>query len=355
MNLFLCLLLIFYQSFSYPLLTINRKNKNFANNNIPSGNDYISAIRYKGRNYDSNALIEVEVKARCITCSSSFIGAIAIKDEEGNILDKFQKGGTFVGETKVNMAIDDELFKNNDNLLIYSTFVFTKNTNIEFQQQQLNIEVNGIEQSIIDISGNLLSFRKKAPYYIEKLVDGSMLKLYESYSFADAIQIDFKSNEVDVEKVSFQYSDSSLNEIPIFYSNAYLLIPDIFKKSDIKMKDGKYYFPLEITCSNYICSFSLLKNYYFDYNLDMLFSSYQESRIATNKIKLPSSYDINTPIPFQIVIEDVGAYSDEITINGKFKVAYKLFGACSNSKYCVGKTKGVSGDIEYEQTIEISS
>lgn len=353
MNLFLCLLLVFYQSFNYPITQIAKNTRKY--NNIPSGIDYINAIRFMGKNYNSNAYIEVEVKARCATCTTNYIGAIAIKDEEGNILNTFQKHESFVGIAKVKMAIDDEIIKNNDYLLIYSTFLFTKNSDLNYQQQHLNIEIEGIENNIIDVNGNLLSFRKKCPYYIEKLVDGSMLKLYESYSFANALQIDYKSNEINVEKISFQYSDSSLNEIPIFYSNAYLLIPDIFKKSDIKMKDGKYCFPLEINCSNHTCSFSLLKNYYFDYNLDMLFSTYQASRIATNNIKLPSTYDINIPIPYQIVIENVGAYNDEITINGKFKVDYKIFGACSNSKYCVGKTQGVTGDIEYEQTIKISS
>ena len=215
--------------------------------------------------------------------------------------------------------------------------------------------LDNIGESYFDIGKNLLTYRKKCPYFMEKQRDGSMIKLYESYAFNDAIEGDFKLNEIDVRELSFQYSDSSLNEIPIYYGNAYMLIDDVFKGSDITTKNGSFYFPLDIECEKYTCKFSLLKNYYFDYNLDNLFETYMSSRVASDNLKLPSTFDTSKKIKYQIVLEDVGAYSDEIIINGEFKVSYKLFGSCDNSKYCVGKTDGIKGDIEYEQTIEVPS
>lgn len=348
MNLFLCLILLIYHSYGYDY----KVEKKYV---VSSTSDYIKAIKYKGRSLENNALVEIDLAASCSTCSTNFIGIILIKDAEGNVLDRFQKSAKFTGTYTLNMAIDDSLFEENSTLNLATNITFPSNKVFEDQQQIASIELENIGESIFDVSKNLLSYRKKCPYFVEKSNDGSLIKLYESYAFNESIIGNFDTNEIDIRQLSFQYSDSSLNEIPIYYGNAYLLIDGVFEKSDIDTKDGKYYFPLDITCKEYKCSFSFMQNYYFDYNLDMLFSTYQASRIATNTLKLPSNFDTTKTIPYQIVIEDAGAYGDEITINGTFKVSYKLFGACENSKYCVGKTNGFSGDIEYEQTVEISS
>ncbi len=348
MNLFLCLFLLIYQSYGYSY----KVEKNYL---ASATSDYIKAIRYKGRSLENDAIIEIEIAASCNTCTTNFIGIILIKDADGNVLDRYQKTSKFTGVYTLKMTVAEHIFKENPILNIATNITFPNNKVFEDQQQVISFNLDNINGDSLDISKNLLTYRKKCPYFFERMNDGSLTKLYETYTFNGAISGDFDTNEIDVRKLSFQYSDSSLNGIQIYYKNAYLLIADIFDKSDIEVKDGKYYFPLDITCKDYKCSFSFLQNYYFDYNLDMLFSTYQAARIATNKLKLPLNFDTTKSIPYQIIIEDTGAYGDDITINGVFKVSYKLFGSCDNSKYCVGKTNGFSGDIEYEKTIEISS
>lgn len=348
MNLFLCLVLLFQ--------TLNETHFAFSKKYLSSeAVDKIELIRYYGKTLESSAKVEVHISASCSTCKSNYMSAISLKDEENNILATFQHSQVFTGTSIATMEIDEEIFKNNDIININVTATFPKNKFDQDQIQKYKLTVENIESSIFDVDKSMLSYRKKCPYFFEKQRDGSTMKLYESYGFSNAISADFKLNEIDIRELSFQYSDSSLNEIPIYYGNAYLLIDDIFKGSDITKKEGSYYFPLDVTCEQYTCGFSFLKNYYFDYDLDMLYETYLASRVATNNLKLPSTYDTNKKVPYQIVLENVGAYGDEIRIKGEFKVSYKLFGSCENSKYCVGKTGGVKGDVEYEQTIEVSS
>lgn len=346
MNLFLCLF----------LLINNFNGICFSKRYLSSENvDKIDLIRYYGRTMRENAKVEIHISASCSTCKTNFMSAVSLKDENNRILQTFQESKMFIGNSVVVMGIDEEVLKQNKTININCTVTFPKNKVQTDQIQKINITLENVESNSLDITGSLLSYRKKCPYYIEKQRDGSMVKLYESYAFNETINGDFKLNEIDIRELSFQYSDSSLNNIPIYYGSAYMLIDDIFKGSDITTRDGSYYFPLDITCKDYKCNFSFLKNYYFDYNLDMLFETYLASRIATKNLKLPSTYDINKKIPYRIILEDVGAYSDLISINGQFKVSYKLFGTCESSKYCVGKSNEIQGDIEYEQTIEISS
>ena len=347
MNLFLCLFLMFNQMSGLEF-KVNNNELNYAL-------DKIDLVRYYGRTQNDKAKVEIHISASCNTCRTSYKSAISLKDENNEILATFLYGEAFVGNSVAVMYIEDEVINNNDIINITATVTFPQNSVQQDQIQKIKLSLENVGESVFDVDTKLLSYRKKCPYFMEVQRDGSQIKLYELYAFNKAISGDFKLNEIDIEQLSFQYSDSSLNEIPIYFGEAYLLIDDIFKESDITLRDGSYYFPLDINCEEYTCKFSLLKNYYYDYDLDMLFETYLSSRVATNNLKLPSSYDTNKKIPYKIVLEDVGAYSDEIIINGEFKVSYKLFGACDNSKYCVGNSDGVKGDVEYEQTLEISS
>lgn len=346
MNLFLCLFLVINNLNGYSFIKRYLSSENV---------DKIDLVRYYGKTMDQSARVEIHITASCSTCKTNYMSAISLKDENNKILQTFQYSKMFTGSSVAVMEIDEEVLKNNKTININCTVTFPKNKVQADQIQKLNFTLENVESTSLDINKNLLSYRKKCPYFIEKQKDGSMIKLYESYAFTDAIEGDFKLDEIDIRELSFQYSDSSLNDIPIYYGNAYLLIDDIFKGSDIQTMEGSYYFPLDVTCKEYKCNFSFLKNYYFDYNLDNLYETYMVSRVATKNLKLPSTYDTNKKIPFKIVLENVGAYGDEIIINGQFKVSYKLFGTCDNSKYCVGKTNEIQGEVEYEQTIEISS
>jgi hypothetical protein len=192
------------------------------------------------------------------------------------------------------------------------------------------------EWDVGSIISKTLEIPKKTIFY-PSFMEKEPLFIYECINFDNLIDIQLTGLNIFPEKLFFLYNGSDYSLLEFEYSEAYLLLKDIYLDSDIEVLDGSTKYPLEIEQINTEVHFKLKNTYYFNALNDTLFATNQANTTMVDYIPLPLN-KAEEKITYQIVIKGALATYTTINIRSTMRADLDLFGLCDSSKYCIRRS-----------------
>lgn len=335
-------------SFRVPENITDISNVDLSNIEIPKEDPdgEIASVIYYGKRENSKEVLDIFLDSHtkneadgCIMMVSVFNSKGEVEYRLDNVVIRYNGSMHYIIEFDPPL-IENEKYRN---VRIAATFY----SNEDNKHQYLEFNIDYTEKSEYIFEDNL-SFTSTYPVAIKYTLDGKIEKRYENFNFESICNLKYNRPIFDISKLGFKYSYDSMEIMVPNYTDCYLLIDEIYDKSDLEEENEMKKIPLSLYYENGQIKFSLIDDYYYDSGDGMIYKTEKNGRSKVNNLILPTTYQgAKEAIYYELHFTNFSSNESNIVFKSYVSFDVKWFGSCDDSYFCVGSIDEILEDVYY--------
>ena len=242
------------------------------------------------------------------------------------------------------IEIDPPLNENETSRHIKVATTFYSNSLNQHQLIEFDVDYSLNKEYVFEDNKN---FKALSPVKVLATKDGEVKKYYEEFQFLNLCNISSKKPVFNVKDIRFIYNYENMIEDVPSYEECYLLIDNIYDKSDFLEENEMKKVPLELVYNDGVVNFKLKNKYYYDSGDGMIYQNNLAGRNEVNNLILPATYNANSAVYYEIHLNGFSAGNSNLIFKSYASFEYKWFGNCGTSMFCVESLDEMLEDAYY--------
>ena len=254
------------------------------------------------------------------------------------------------GKENYEIELDKPLDENESSRHIKVAATFYSNPTNQHQLIEFDVEYTSSKEYEFDENKN---YKSLIPIKIEAYKDNEVKKYYEEFQFINVCDLEYRNPIFEVSKMNFIYNYENMESNVPSYSDCYLLIDQVYDKSDFIEENDMKKVPLELVYIDGVVSFKLKNKYYYDSGTGMVYQNNIAGRNEVNSLILPSTFNADSALYYELHLKGISASNSDLVFKSYASFEYKWFGSCDSSLFCVDSIDELLEDVHYSDGVTV--
>lgn len=310
----------------------------------------LEKVSYYAKNGDNKEKLRIYLNSNTLMGSDYCFLVVSVYASDGSIDYRLETTKVdYVGSTFYEVEITEPK-KENETRLIKVAATFYSNPLSQHQAIEFSVKTSSSKSYTFEDNKN---FNCSAPVRVDANNLGEVKEYYEEFQFLSFCNYKNRKPIFDVKELSFIYNYENEKDTVPCYDECYILIDNIYDKSDMEEENELKKIPLDLECSDGVVHFKLKEKYYYDSGDGMIYKNNLVGRNEVNNLVLPATYNANNAIYYEIHLKGFSAEKSDFTFKSYASFEYKWFGQCDTSLFCVESVDELLSDSHYSGGVTV--
>lgn len=256
----------------------------------------------------------------------------------------------YKGYDTYEVVIGEPKNENETTRLIKVAATFYSNPSNQHQLIEFSVNLSLNKEYVFEENKN---YKSLTPIIVEATKDNEIKEYYEEFQFLSFCNYKNRKPIFDVSSMEFIYNYERMLEEPPYYEECYILIDNIYDKSDLEEENEMKKIPLKLVYEDGVVNFKLKNKYYYDSGDGMVYQNNLAGRNELNNLVLPATYDANSAVYYEVHLKGFSAGESDLVFKSYASFEYKWFGHCDSSLFCVESVDELLSDPYYSGGVTI--
>ena len=255
----------------------------------------------------------------------------------------------FKGKDNYELEFDKPLDEDETSRHIKVATTFYSNPTSQHQLIEFDVEYTKSKEYEFNENKN---YKSSVPVKIVATKE-EVQKYYEEFQFINVCDLEYRNPIFDVGEMNFIYNYEKMESNIPSYSECYLLIDQVYDRSDFIEENNMKKIPLELVYKDGVVSFKLKNKYFYDSGTGMVYQNNIAGRNEVSSLILPSTFNANSAVYYELHFKDFSASNSDLVFKSYASFEYKWFGSCDSSLFCVESIDELLEDVHYSDGVTV--
>ena len=255
----------------------------------------------------------------------------------------------FKGKDNYELEFDKPLDEDETSRHIKVATTFYSNPTSQHQLIEFDVEYTKSKEYEFNENKN---YKSSVPVKIVATKE-EVQKYYEEFQFINVCDLEYRNPIFDVGEMNFIYNYEKMESNIPSYSECYLLIDQVYDRSDFIEENNMKKIPLELVYKDGVVSFKLKNKYFYDSGTGMVYQNNIAGRNEVSSLILPSTFNANSAVYYELHFKDFSASKSDLVFKSYASFEYKWFGSCDSSLFCVESIDELLEDVHYSDGVTV--
>ena len=311
----------------------------------------LESVTYLAKSKEKKERLLVYLNSNTMSGSDYCFMVVTVYGSDGSIDYRMETTKVdYKGKMYYEVEIGEPKNENETNRLFKVATTFYSNPSNQHQSIEFNVKTTLKNDYVFEDNKN---YKSLSPIKVEADKNGEVKEYYEEFQFLSFCNYKNRKPIFDVKELSFIYNYDKVNDSLPYYDECYLLIDNIYDKSDFEEENELKKVPLDLELENGVVHFKLKNKYYYDSSDGMVYQSNLAGRNEVNNLVLPATYNASNAVYYEIHLNNFSASNSNFIFKSYASFEYKWFGHCDTSLFCVESVEELLSDTYYSGGVTV--